>query len=142
MACSRKRGNTHILPFYVLETKPPDPEPDPEPKPVPSTDYGCTTTGGNMVQEKCIFPFTYYGQTCAGPKCCDFDNKATETGGWCSTRVKDGEHISTYYGYCNNTPCQIGTCIGVYFCSSRIILSDPLKNLALLFYFYLYVEGN
>ena len=64
----------------------------------------------------CVFPFTYKGKTCTGPKCCSF---AGDTGkSWCSRKVDDdGNHIHGYYTYCEGMSCAHGkhiyTCFGI-----------------------------
>lgn len=55
--------------------------------------------------EKCVFPYTKGGKTCAGPKCCNLDNDPK--GAWCSTKTDaSGNHISGNYAYCAGSSCD------------------------------------
>ena len=70
----------------------------------------CVTTSGPSSGKSCVFPFTYNGKSCPGPKCCNFDDNTK--GGWCSTKVgDDGVYISGNYGYCAGTTCERGMCL-------------------------------
>jgi len=70
-------------------------------------DGGCITTSGPSAGKRCIFPYTFNGVKCQGPRCCNLDNDAK--GSWCSTKVDaNGVHVSggDHWAYCAGTTCD------------------------------------